>query len=227
MAAYAIPASAAVVTDTFYGKIIIADSSGFNPPTTDDFNNNFGGGNLVGQAFTLAMTIDVPAGTSFAVGSTTFGSYYFPPNPIVAALTINGQTFTINESSSGNVFDRGLGNGTIEQQLQAFVWNSGQQLQEQSINTDITTNIAAVPLLDVPLPAMTAADFSTVFAAFSDQSSLFSTGQVETLNLGIMSVNEAPAVPELSTWAMMILGFAGVSFMAYRRRNKTAMLHVA
>ena len=34
-------------------------------------------------------------------------------------------------------------------------------------------------------------------------------------------------VPEPSTWAMMILGFAGVGFMAYRRRNKTAMLQVA
>jgi hypothetical protein len=32
-----------------------------------------------------------------------------------------------------------------------------------------------------------------------------------------------PAVPEPSTWAMMILGFAGVGFMAYRR-CKHAML---
>jgi hypothetical protein len=37
----------------------------------------------------------------------------------------------------------------------------------------------------------------------------------------------ASAVPEPSTWAMMILGFAGIGFMAYRRRNKTAMLRVA
>jgi hypothetical protein len=35
------------------------------------------------------------------------------------------------------------------------------------------------------------------------------------------------AVPEPSTWAMMILGFAGVGFMAHRRRNKPAMLRVA
>jgi len=26
-------------------------------------------------------------------------------------------------------------------------------------------------------------------------------------------------VPEPATWAMLILGFAGVGFMAYRRRN--------
>jgi hypothetical protein len=27
------------------------------------------------------------------------------------------------------------------------------------------------------------------------------------------------AVPEPSTWAMMILGFSGIGFMAYRRKN--------
>jgi hypothetical protein len=30
------------------------------------------------------------------------------------------------------------------------------------------------------------------------------------------------AVPELSTWVMMILGFAGVGFMAYRQKSKPA-----
>ncbi|MCP3442082.1 hypothetical protein [Bradyrhizobium sp. CCGUVB14] len=30
------------------------------------------------------------------------------------------------------------------------------------------------------------------------------------------------AVPETSTWAMMILGFCGVGFIAYRRRNQTS-----
>jgi hypothetical protein len=35
------------------------------------------------------------------------------------------------------------------------------------------------------------------------------------------------AVPEPSTWAMMILGFAGVGFMAYRRRNQTVPLSAA
>ena len=32
----------------------------------------------------------------------------------------------------------------------------------------------------------------------------------------------AAAVPEPSTWAMMILGFLGLGFMAYRRKNQTA-----
>lgn len=33
----------------------------------------------------------------------------------------------------------------------------------------------------------------------------------------------AAAVPEPSTWAMMILGFAGVGFMTYRRRKTAAL----
>jgi hypothetical protein len=36
-----------------------------------------------------------------------------------------------------------------------------------------------------------------------------------------------PGVPEPSTWAMMILGFAGIGFMGYRRRNKSAMFRLA
>jgi hypothetical protein len=34
------------------------------------------------------------------------------------------------------------------------------------------------------------------------------------------TINLTAAVPETSTWAMMILGFMGVGFMAYRRRDK-------
>ena len=32
------------------------------------------------------------------------------------------------------------------------------------------------------------------------------------------------AVPEPSTWAMMILGFAGIGFIAYRRKSKPALM---
>jgi hypothetical protein len=35
-------------------------------------------------------------------------------------------------------------------------------------------------------------------------------------------VSGMSAVPEPSTWAMLILGFAGVGFMAYRRKNTAA-----
>ncbi|WP_027516236.1 PEPxxWA-CTERM sorting domain-containing protein [Bradyrhizobium sp. WSM1417] len=37
---------------------------------------------------------------------------------------------------------------------------------------------------------------------------------------GTFSINSA--VPEPATWAMMVLGFAGLGFMAYRRRNQSS-----
>lgn len=35
------------------------------------------------------------------------------------------------------------------------------------------------------------------------------------------TVGEVSAVPELGTWAMLLLGFAGIGYMAYRRRGST------
>ena len=42
-----------------------------------------------------------------------------------------------------------------------------------------------------------------------------------------LSVSTVSAVPEPSTWAMMILGFAGLGFLAYRRNNQAAAAGVA
>jgi hypothetical protein len=39
---------------------------------------------------------------------------------------------------------------------------------------------------------------------------------------GTVSFDAVAPVPEPSTWAMMLLGFAGVGFMAYRRKSKPA-----
>jgi hypothetical protein len=44
------------------------------------------------------------------------------------------------------------------------------------------------------------------------------TGFVDSITV----TTPTPAVPELSTWAMMILGFAGLGFLAYRRNVVTA-----
>lgn len=44
------------------------------------------------------------------------------------------------------------------------------------------------------------------------------------LNVDDISVRQTSAVPEPSTWAFMIIGFAGVGFMAYRRKSKPALM---
>ena len=56
-------------------------------------------------------------------------------------------------------------------------------------------------------------------------SPVFSTSSPEYLMLEAIGYDPvADAVPEPSTWAMMLLGFAGVGFMAYRRKSKLALM---
>ncbi|MGY3346656.1 hypothetical protein ACVWXP_003827 [Bradyrhizobium sp. USDA 4463] len=56
------------------------------------------------------------------------------------------------------------------------------------------------------------------YVGFEDLS-LHQTGWTDNNYTDEQFVFTVAAVPEPSTWAMMILGFAGVGFFAYRRRN--------
>jgi PEP-CTERM motif len=47
---------------------------------------------------------------------------------------------------------------------------------------------------------------------------------VETPVFAPVGYSLVTPVPEPSTWAMMIFGFAGVGFMAYRRKSKPALM---
>lgn len=55
--------------------------------------------------------------------------------------------------------------------------------------------------------------------AFWTDGSLFSGTVGGTYYYADFGMATVSAVPEPSTWAMMVLGFAGVGFMAYHRRN--------
>jgi len=55
--------------------------------------------------------------------------------------------------------------------------------------------------------------FLYYLSTFNPNGTLYNPGDPGTL--------QVTAVPEPSTWAMMILGFAGVGFMAYRRRYRS------
>jgi PEP-CTERM motif len=59
-----------------------------------------------------------------------------------------------------------------------------------------------------------------------DNSTLFQYG-TDNLTLLTTTVTLTNGVPEPSTWVMMILGFAGIGFMTYRRRNQSSALTTA
>lgn len=70
--------------------------------------------------------------------------------------------------------------------------------------------------------------FTGSFVANSTTSLLAFTNTVGGGNAGVLldAVNVTAAVPEPATWAMMILGFVGVGFVAYRRRNQKPLAAV-
>jgi PEP-CTERM motif len=58
--------------------------------------------------------------------------------------------------------------------------------------------------------------------SFLDGSVTFLMFAGENIGDGLVVIN--PAVPEPSTWAMLLLGFAGIGFMAYRRKSKPTLM---
>jgi hypothetical protein len=54
-----------------------------------------------------------------------------------------------------------------------------------------------------------------------DPNTLYFTDGIDGEQHGLFG--SISAVPELSTWAMMILGFVGVGFVTYRRRKVAAI----
>jgi len=48
-------------------------------------------------------------------------------------------------------------------------------------------------------------------------------GFVDQITISDVALGSTNAVPEPSTWAMMILGFVDLGFIAYRRRNEPTL----
>jgi len=132
----------------------------------------------------------------------------------------------------------GNGNGSLSQTFdtvlnqvyQVTFWVAGNPDGGPTIKTfDRGVNVFLPDTFDntgFSLSAMGWTQHSFYFAATGASSTL---GFVSTTNtpygtaLDNISVT---AVPEASTWAMMILGFFGIGFMAYRRKS-TSVLRIA
>ena len=105
--------------------------------------------------------------------------------------------------------------------LAANEWYAVGAISAPSSNFSISYDSAASVN---PGPTFTAfADQNVNFENYADPSNNFGFG---CCNIHYQLYGSVSAVPEPSTWAMMILGFAGVGFMAYRRKSKPALMAV-
>jgi hypothetical protein len=124
---------------------------------------------------------------------------------------------------------------SFSEALRAFTTSSNEFAEANLANTlTVENNLGAILFTSSP----NSVNLSCSSANGSPNCSNISSGTLSvttetlaagTYTLGFRSTSQVnvagvePAVPEPSTWAMMILGFAGVGFMAYRRKNKMAL----
>jgi hypothetical protein len=151
-------------------------------------------GNFSGGATSGSLELNL---ASLTAASNLSGS--IAPYLVALNFTENGQSFTITTAnlaagSSINTGAAGSGGAGV-----IFTLTSEQNFSAPTPTLEIFTNSWQV--------------HSGLNGATLAQGS-FSIGAPVVI---------AAAVPETSTWAMLILGFAGVGFMAYRRRNQAAL----
>jgi hypothetical protein len=228
-----------VITGTVEFSAANTGQYGTNPGTTVTGGATFGNSNVqtdLNSLNTLSTTLAGTAGTSLAIntggsgGSQTVnalsGTLDAFGNRVFTATGLqfnNGSTLFINGDAAGdsvvfNIASNAQFGGTIilsglsADQVLFNITGTGHALQ-------LTTNGAVL-----------VGDFLDPLGAISANHAVID-GRVfggDSVDLGLVSgvTLNAPisAVPEPSTWAMMIFGFAGIGFMTYRRKSKPALM---
>ena len=130
-------------------------------------------------------------------------------------------TFSLNFTSPNNAFDK-----------QAFNLNIQQTTNPSPDNVFNISQALLNNLGPFTLNGVTISDIH--FVEYGDgwyDGSKWTNPEGGTSTLKIKAdftfATAAPPVPEPSTWAMMILGFAGVGFLAYRRKRHGSALTAA
>jgi hypothetical protein len=174
----------------------------------------FAGANAVG------IGVNVSADISLQYYVEIFGPTGIVPAPVpvtvntvlsVGGATLAGATWTSTAVVSLN--DRSISDT-------ASSVNNSPSIAPSTLSFEKTLNLmTATPYsinlsADVQAQSFVVGDAANDFFASVDPTLSVPQGYSTFFSDGISS-----AVPEVSTWAMMILGFCGLGFMAYRRRN--------
>lgn len=149
------------------------------------------------------------------------GLVSYPPtgNPYFqgpAPLSLNQYAFLQNQGSFSQTFNSAAGASTVDwYDAGRQSGGHGSQTYQVYLNNGLLGTYSTTDSQDwrhqSVLATLTAGSNTLRFVGLVD------TGD-QTAFLENVAI-AAPA-PELSTWAMLILGFAGVGFMAHRRKNK-------
>jgi hypothetical protein len=151
------------------------------------------------------LLVNVQLGSPYFFNDST-GLEAFVFNP-VGTLGIVSSTLPTGFTAGGSVMEDGF-----KQFTTSISYTGPKTVQSLTFDVDVSNTF----LLDSSDFVLSTGNGGTKAFFAADITGNGNTGPVGALTL-------TTAVPEPSTWAMMILGFAGIGAMTYRRR-KSAML---
>jgi PEP-CTERM motif-containing protein len=193
---------------------------GWNPNTGVAYNNWLGfnlagvaGQNVTGATLTFY-------GSNGAYGGTD-------PSETLGLFAYNGSINALASNQNGVGIYNDLGSGA----------SYGQATVAKGPLTEFAITLSPQAIADIMASVNNATDQRFVVGGslltlasthtgdnWWTDGSLFVNSTLQHAAFLTLETSPVPAVPEPSTWAMMILGFAGIGFVAYRRRRQAGAL---
>jgi hypothetical protein len=131
------------------------------------------------------------------------GSFTYDSSPPASGSHVSSATFDLPGFTGGDLFSFSFENTAGSRERIILENASADQLKITFVKSDLNTGVEA--------------------STDPTLSGLISGLGASSLN-GDFTISSVSAVPEPSTWAMMLLGFAGIGFVAYRRKSKPALI---
>jgi hypothetical protein len=169
------------------------------------------------------LALSAPAGAAFVapLGNNPNSSTGHFSNSVLGTTFIDDYTFTLSGSPQFVAFASATnsyaGPGDFISNFTGQLFSFGADLAYNTVD-DFAVNPPAVahPCTDNPTACQELSG-SAILAAGGYYLQFQGTGGGTAGYGGDLTTAPIAAIPEPSTWAMMILGFAGIGFMAYRR----------